>query len=212
MLLAILSTQGSLAEVPWFTFFFQVDVGGTIEENAKYTPRTAELVRDIPGVYNAFFSILDGGAYLSPHWGYYKGFVRYQLGLIIPNDNEDNKCWIRFNPDYSFTEERKRYIADHPDFRNQLLVNQTKYYWKNGQAVMFDDNYLHEAMNGSNETRVILFLDVARKMPWYANIVNKIMLWVAMNDSSIKTLRKNVVVDFEKQALLQEEDGVDRTK
>lgn len=60
-------------------------------------------------------------------------------------------------------------------------------------------------MNDSKETRAILFLDVARKMPWYANIVNGIMLCVAMNDSSI---RKNVVVDFEKKDLLQQEGGV----
>lgn len=176
----------------------QVDVGGTLEQNAVYAPRTAELLKDIPGVYTAFFSILDGNSHLIPHWGYYKGFVRYHLGVIVPNNNNDKKCWIRFNPDYSISEDHKKAVREDVDnIRNQLMENQPKYYWKEGEGVMFDDNYLHEAANESDEPRVVLFLDVARKMPWYANIINKIMLRVAMNDSSMASLRKNAVVKLQ---------------
>ena len=38
------------------------------------------------------------------------------------------------------------------------------YYWKNGEGVVFDDTYMHEAFNDSDRVRVVLFLDVRRKM------------------------------------------------
>ena len=56
----------------WTTFFLQVAAGDTIEENAKFAPQTAALVRDIPGVYTSFFSILEPHTKLGIHWGYFK--------------------------------------------------------------------------------------------------------------------------------------------
>ena len=36
----------------------------------------------MPGVYTAFFSVLEPHQHLVPHWGYYKGFLRYHLGVF----------------------------------------------------------------------------------------------------------------------------------
>ena len=68
------------------------------------------------------------------------------------------------------------------------------YYWKNGEAVMFDDNFIHEARNEYDEPRIVLFLDVARKLPWYAHVINKLMLKIAMKDSVVMNLKKSSVV------------------
>lgn len=187
----------------WTTMFLQINTGDTIEENAKFAPRTAALIKDIPGVYTAFFSILDPKAHLSVHWGYFKGYVRYHLGVKIPNNNKDKQCWIRFNPDWPYNKVTEAAVTAGD---RSMMENQEKYYWKEGEGVLFDDNYLHEAANESDEPRVVLFLDVARKMPWYANIVNKIMLYVAMNDSSMKTLRKTSVVKLRGDASYEAND------
>jgi hypothetical protein len=42
-----------------------------------------------------------------------------------------------------------------------------KYYWHNGEGVIFDDAYLHDAKNDSDEVRVVMWIDVRRKMPWW---------------------------------------------
>jgi aspartyl/asparaginyl beta-hydroxylase (cupin superfamily) len=59
---------------------------------------------------------------------------------------------------------------------------------------MFDDTYLHDAHNDSDKIRVVLFLDVARKLPWYFNLFNKMSLWVAMNESSVCETRKHAIM------------------
>ena len=46
-----------------------------IPENEEKAPKTAELLRQIPDVYNAFFSILEPNMHIDPHWGHYKGYV-----------------------------------------------------------------------------------------------------------------------------------------
>ena len=44
-----------------------------ITENEHLAPRTAELVRAIPGVDNALFSELDPDQYIKPHFGVWRG-------------------------------------------------------------------------------------------------------------------------------------------
>jgi beta-hydroxylase len=38
------------------------------------------------------------------------------------------------------------------------------YYWKDGEAVMFDETYIHQAENKTDVTRVILFCDIERPL------------------------------------------------
>ena len=126
---------------------------------------------------------------MSVHWGYYKGFVRYHLGVIVPNNNEDQKCWIRFNPDYEFNKETEAAVTAGD---RSMMEDQTKYYWKEGEAVMFDDNFIHEAKNEYDEPRVVLFLDVTRKLPWYAHFINKTFNLIRSHyKSSIVKLRED---------------------
>jgi beta-hydroxylase len=47
----------------------------------------------------------------------------------------------------------------------QILVDGIPYSWRDGEDVLFDDNYVHEVVNRSDtEPRIILFCDVERKM------------------------------------------------
>ena len=82
------------------------------------------------------FSILDPDVNIPPHYGYYKGYLRYHLGIIIPQ--EEGKSPF-------------------------IVCGGEKYYWKNGEGVMFDDMYLHYVENPTSKMRVVLFIDVLRK-------------------------------------------------
>jgi len=174
-------TSGGIHQIAWKSFMFKSGI--FIEENCALAPRTAGLLRGIPGVYTAFFSVLEPNQHIKAHWGYWKGFVRYHLGVVIPDNNRDNKCWIRINPEaQSRTGDRA------------AIEQGEKYYWHEGEAVLFDDTFLHDAANETDRVRVVLFLDVARKMAWPLALLNRLFLWVAHQDKSVREIRRNATV------------------
>jgi beta-hydroxylase len=108
-------------------------------------PQTVALLRQIPSVKAAMFAELPPGAKLNPHRDPYAGSVRYHLGLMTPNDD---RCFID--------------------------VDGERHSWRDGQAVMFDETYIHWAINGSETDRVILFCDVERPMRFgWAQAINR---------------------------------------
>ena len=175
-------TQAGIHTAKWKTFMFKS--GEFVEPNCRLCPKTAELLRGIPGVYTAFFSVLDPHQHVVPHWGYYKGFVRYHLGVVIPKDNEDHSCYLRVNGD------------PHDNaLRDPSLVEKGEvYYWHDGEGIVFDDNYLHEAENRSDEVRVVMWIDLVRPMPFYIQAFNRLCLWAVHRDSSVKRIRENALV------------------
>ena len=174
-------TSGGIHQIAWKSFMFKS--GTFIEENCALAPRTADLLRTIPGIYTAFFSVLEPHQHIKAHWGYWKGFVRYHLGVIIPGNNADNKCWIRVNP---------KAQARGGD-REAIRQGET-YHWHDGEAVLFDDTFLHEAANETDQVRVVLFLDVARKMPRGLALLNRLFLWIAHQDKSVREIRANAKI------------------
>jgi len=174
-------TSGGIHAIAWKAFMFKSY--HFIEENCARAPQTSKLLRNIPGLYTAFFSVLDGGQYITPHWGYWKGFLRYHLGVIIPKNNEDRACWLRVNPN-----------ADDETHDKSLIEQGEKYWWKEGEGVMFDDTFLHDAKNGSSDVRVILWLDIRRKMPLYLQALNTMVLEIAHRTPAIAAVRKNAVL------------------
>jgi beta-hydroxylase len=175
-------TKGGIHKAKWKAFMFKS--GEFIDENCARAPRTAALLRQIPGLYTAFFSVLDPHQDITPHWGYYKGYVRYHLGVLIPGNNEDHSCWLRVNGN---AEDNAR--------EDEALVEKGEvYYWKNGEGIVFDDNYLHDAANESSEVRVVFWLDLRRKFPFYLQLYNVLCLWFIHRDSSMKKLRVNARV------------------
>jgi aspartyl/asparaginyl beta-hydroxylase (cupin superfamily) len=174
-------TSSGIHQIAWKTFMFKS--GDFIAGNCALAPRTAALLRDIPGIYTAFFSVLEPHQHIKAHWGYWKGFVRYHLGVIIPHDNAQNQCWIRINPD-----------AQAAGGDKSLIEQGEKYHWHNGQAVLFDDTFLHDAANESDEVRVVLFLDVARKMPWPLRVLNWVFLGIAHRTDAVKQVRQNAKI------------------
>ena len=174
-------TAGGIHQIAWKSFMFKS--GEFIEENCDLAPRTAGLLRSIPGVYTAFFSVLEPHQHIKAHWGYWKGFVRYHLGVVIPGNNADNKCWIRVNPE-----------AQARGGDRAAIEQGETYHWHNGEAVLFDDTFLHDAANDTDQVRVVLFLDVARKMPWRLSLLNRLFLWIAHQEKSVREVRTNAKI------------------
>lgn len=50
-----------------------------------------------------------------------------------------------------------------PNDKNcSITVGNDKYFWRDGEDVMFDDTIVHEVRNDTLQARVILFLDIER--------------------------------------------------
>jgi beta-hydroxylase len=131
----------------WKTVFLY-GYGFEAKLGVQLCPQTAELMRAIPGMKTAMFSILSPRKHILDHRGPYKGVLRYQLGLIVPREKE--ACRIR--------------VGD--DFRH----------WQEGQSMIFDDTFNHEVWNDTDETRVILFVDVIRPLPFPESAINSLIV------------------------------------
>jgi beta-hydroxylase len=132
----------------WKTYFLY-GYGFKSEANCARCPQAARLCAQIPGMKTAFFSILAPGKHLPAHRGPYKGVMRYHLGLLIPEPAE--QCGIRVD-----TETR---------------------HWHEGESMIFDDTYEHEAWNNTDRTRVVLFVDFVRPLRAPARWLNAAVLW-----------------------------------
>ncbi|MEZ4334167.1 MAG: aspartyl/asparaginyl beta-hydroxylase domain-containing protein [Myxococcota bacterium] len=175
-------TTRGIHEREWRTFMLKA--GRFLDGNCARAPETARLLRRIPGVETAFFSILGPHQHLRAHWGYYKGFLRYHLGLVVPNDNRDGRCWLRVNDD------RAAY-----DRRIKSVIEETpRYHWHEGEGVVFDDTFLHDAANESDAPRAVLFLDLVRPLPWYLHLANRAFIRLARFDPSLRSIHQDAVM------------------
>jgi beta-hydroxylase len=100
-------------------------------------PQTTELLRAIPSVKAALFAELPPGGSLRKHRDPYAGSLRYHLGLVTPSDD---RCYIE--------------------------VDGERYSWRDGEAVMFDETFIHRAENATDQNRIILFCDVERPLKY----------------------------------------------
>ena len=133
----------------WKSFFFFA-FGLKMHGNCRRCPETTRLLKRMPGMKTAMFSILAPGKHLPPHRGPYKGVLRLHLGLLIPEPTE--KCGIR--------------------------VGDEVRHWQEGKIMILDDCFEHEAWNDTDKFRVVLFVDIMRPMRFPANLFNSILTWV----------------------------------
>jgi len=68
----------------WDVFPFIV-FGDKDEDRCKLCPKTWELVKDIPGLTTASFSILRGSTDIHPHTGFTDKVLRCHLALKVPH-------------------------------------------------------------------------------------------------------------------------------
>ena len=132
----------------WKTFFL-TGYGLRSKRNIALCPETWRIVQTIPGLKTAMFSILEPGKHLPAHRGPYNGVLRLHLGLLVPE----------------------------PRGLAAIRVGQQIHHWQEGEAVVFDDAYEHEAWNRTAGVRVVLFVDFVKPLRFPANLLN----WLIIN-------------------------------
>ena len=106
-------------------------------EHMAACPLLAALVRDSPEILSASFSFLGPRKHIPPHRGPIRGIIRFYLMLSMPR------------------------LADGTPAAT-LKVDVTEYRLEEGEFLLWDDTFMHEAWNASDEVRIVLSLDVKR--------------------------------------------------
>ena len=98
-------------------------------------PKTVGIIERHKDIRLAMVSILKPHAVIKPHSGPWAGSYRCLLGIKTPNSPE---CAIT--------------VAGHAAW------------WKDGEAMFFDDTFEHSVINNTEDYRIVLFLDIERPM------------------------------------------------
>ena len=125
--------------------FYTTWYGTTHKSALELCPKTSAILKNVPSVNGSMFTILPPHSQLTRHLDPIACSLRYHLGLFTPND--DN-CFIN--------------------------VDGKPLSWRDGEAFMFDETYLHFVKNNTDEPRLILMCDVERPMNWVGRIFNAV--------------------------------------
>ncbi len=148
----------------WKRFYLKW-YGANLKSAEQLCPKTLALINQLPNVKGAMFTMLPPGARLVKHRDPYAGSLRYHLGLITPNSDE---CYIS--------------------------VDGQKYSWRDGEAVMFDETFIHYAENKTDHNRIILFLDVKRPVDFvWVDWINEIFSRLVVAGSATKNIKGDKV-------------------
>jgi aspartate beta-hydroxylase/beta-hydroxylase len=132
----------------WRVFLLYL-LGYKPADNWSRCPQTARLLERVPGLVQAFFSVLDPHKDVPLHEGPYLGYLRFHLGLRVPKDNPP-----------------------------LIRVNGQEYTWREGEGVLFDDSWPHEVVNHSDGVRAVLIVDILRPLTGFPDLVNRFMTGV----------------------------------
>lgn len=126
---------GGDAAVPAWEAFFFYRHGRRYEENHARCPSTSALLESIElcridaHAPEICFSVLKPQTHIKPHYGVSNVRLVMHLPLIVPP-----ACALN-------------------------IVDGGEHAWKEGELMMFDDTFLHEAWNRSDQVRIILLMD-----------------------------------------------------
>lgn len=124
-----------IADKNWKKFYIKW-YDTPLPDAAVKMPFTTNLIQACPEIQCAMISVLEPGAVIKAHVGPFRGALRYHLGLKTPQ--QSSGCFIK--------------------------VDGCEYSWRDGEDVLFDDTYVHEVKNETDEPRFILFMDVQRNL------------------------------------------------
>jgi aspartyl/asparaginyl beta-hydroxylase (cupin superfamily) len=127
----------------WTVYVLEI-LGHRPAANRARCPATCGALAGVRDLVQAFFSILEAGTSVPLHEGPYLGYLRYHLGLVIPDD-----------------------VAP------VMRVGACTHAWQPGEAVLFDDTWPHAVENHSKQLRAVLVVDVLRPMPPLPALLNR---------------------------------------
>ena len=158
-----ISSSGS-ASKNWKVFFLEA-MGRKAKRHRQLCPITAGVIDQIPGVFQAFFSILEGGKSIPTHSSPYWGYLRYHLALEVPKQGPPPRMRVA----------------------NQWLG------WEEGKGFLFDDSWDHELVNENPNLRSVLIVDIARPMGRLSRVVHAVLLFIMGQTYGRWVLRQSAV-------------------
>lgn len=145
-------------------WFPLLDHKGWHNDNCASLPFLSQLLTKDPNIVSASISVIEPGMKIPPHRGYMKSILRYHLGIIIPTDK-----------------------------RPFIVVGGHKYYWQEGEGVMFDDMFIHYVENPSDYRRAVLFIDVLRNdIPYPLDKFNGLIYYLLSNSNFLKSYDSSI--------------------
>ena len=142
-------SASSAGSQSWRVFFLDA-MGRKPRRNCSLCPVTRATLDRIPGLFQAFFSILEGGKSIDSHSSPYWGYLRYHLALEVPRSEPQPKMRVH----------------------DQWIT------WTEGKGFLFDDTWEHELVNENRALRSVLIVDIARPMGWIGTTVHSVVRFV----------------------------------
>ncbi len=126
---------GELNHSPAWSGYHLYRHGERVKAHCARCPRTMALLESLPLMRIAdhspeiLFSVLRPHTHIPPHTGVINGRLTVHLPLIVPPN-----C-------------------------GALRAGDEQREWREGECLIFDDSFVHEAWNDSDQTRVVLIMD-----------------------------------------------------
>ena len=126
-----------------WTSFYLKNYDSDIPSAYDLAPKTMALINQVPSMKLALFACLNPGKEIKNHHDPFAFTLRYSLGLSTPNSDKSG-----------------------------IFIDGEDYKWADGEAILFDETYLHSAYNHSDKPRIILMTDVDRplKIKWVQKV------------------------------------------
>ncbi len=139
-------------------------------ENQAEMPLMQDFLDRHPEVVSAAVSVFPAGKHLRPHKGPFRGVWRYHLAYLV--------------------EELENGIT-----AAELTIDGKTYHLKEGDDLLWDDTFMHEAINRSANPRVVLLLDVYRDdHPWWLGWLSRAVLFVARIGQRVGKMRERAAL------------------
>lgn len=159
--------------------FFLHGYGYPVPENLARCPRTAAIVGAIPDLNTAFFSILAPRAHIPAHRGVSKALLTCHLGLVVPEGSIE------------------------------MAVGPERVRWREGGTILFDDSWTHEVWNETDETRVVLLIQVRRPLRrGLGKLLADGFMWAIRKSPFVAEARKNVTLWNRNMAAIERDHGL----
>lgn len=163
----IMKEQGSISagdDKDWRIFVLKA-YGVENRRNMAQCPVLASLVAGSFDVISAALSILAPGKHVPAHRGPFRGALRFYLALAMPRAPDGRRGAV-------------------------LKIGGTEYRLADGASLLWDDTYLHEIWNDTDDVRAVLLLDVRRHgMPLDMEILSRVLVAVIRAGIRIRGLQ-----------------------
>ena len=138
--------------------------------NQQQIPTLRAFLERHPDVVSAAVSLFPPGKVLRPHKGPFKGVWRYHLPLYVQE-------------------------LSHGRTSCELKINGIRYDLREGEGFLWDDTFMHSAVNRSDQPRVVLLFDVFRQdQPFWLVGMSWVFLWVAQLWQRIQNMRSRALL------------------